>query len=138
MLSQQNSPEMAVKPTQTAPVPETTSPRSSAVSESPPASPSVENASEESVNAASASCRCQSRLLGPLGVAHGLSSFVAAEEASEEKIVASARDAAVTSRFAGKDLEDALVADDDDGQIPKSRRRRDAGRREGAEERNRR
>ena len=42
MLSQQNSPEMAVKPTQTAPVSETTSlPVSSAVSESPPASPSA-------------------------------------------------------------------------------------------------
>ena len=115
MLSQQNSPEMAVKPTTIAPVSETTSlPVSSAVSESPPASPSVENASEESVNAASASVSVsESASRSPSGSLTGSPSFVAAVEASEEKIVASARDA-VTSRFAGKDLEDALVADDDD------------------------
>lgn len=115
MLSQQNSPEIAVKPTQTAPVSETTSlPVSSAVSESPPASPSVENASEESVNAASASVSVsESASRSPSGSLTGSPSFVAAVEASEEKIVASARDA-ITSRFAGKDLEDALVADDDD------------------------
>ena len=115
MLSQQNSPEMALKPTTIAPVSETTSlPVSSAVSESPPASPSVENASEESVNAASASVSVsESASRSPSGSLTGSPSFVAAVEASEEKIVASARDA-VTSRFAGKDLEDALVADDDD------------------------
>lgn len=115
MLSQQNSPEMAVKPTTIAPVSETTSlPVSSAVSESPPASPSVENASEESVNATSASVSVsESASRSPSGSLTGSPSFVAAVEASEEKIVASARDA-VTSRFAGKDLEDALVADDDD------------------------
>ena len=115
MLSQQNSPEMALKPTTIAPVSETTSlPVSSAVSESPPASPSVENASEESVNATSASVSVsESASRSPSGSLTGSPSFVAAVEASEEKIVASARDA-VTSRFAGKDLEDALVADDDD------------------------
>ena len=84
------------------------------MSESPPASPSVENASEESVNAASASVSVsESASRSPSGSLTGSPSFVAAVEASEEKIVASARDA-ITSRFAGKDLEDALVADDDD------------------------
>ena len=120
MLSQQNSPEMAVKPTQTAPVSETTSlPVSSAVSESPPASPSVENASEESVNAAASVSVSESASRSPSGSLTGSPSFVAAEETSEEKIVASARDA-VTSRFAGKDLENALAGDDDDSDSEKS------------------
>ena len=120
MLSQQNSPEMAVKPTQTAPVSETTSlPVSSAVSESPPASPSVENASEESVNAAASVSVSESASRSPSGSLTGSPSFVAAEEASEEKIIASARDA-VTSRFAGKDLENALAGDDDDSDSEKS------------------
>jgi len=121
MLSRQNSPEAAASKT-TALEPTVSDPAasatiiSSAASESPPASSSVNDASDPSVNDVSVSA---SPSPSPPGSLTASPSFVAAVDASAEKIVASARDAA-TSRFAGGDdhLKDILSDDDSDSASP--------------------
>ena len=123
MLSRQNSPEAAASKT-TALEPTVSDPTasatiiSSAASESPPASPSVNDASDPSVNDVSVSAS-PSPSPSPPGSLTASPSFVAAVDASAEKIVASARDAA-TSRFAGGDdhLKDILSDDDSDSASP--------------------
>ena len=115
MLSQQNSPEMALKPTTIAPVSET---RLSAGLvrgvKSLPASPSVENASEESAERSPPPrCRCQSRLLGPPGSLTGSPCSSRRWKRPRRRSSSRARRRHLPS-FAGKDLEDGAADDDDD------------------------